>query len=317
MRKAVSLLRDFFGVSQQEARGLLALLVLIAFLLILPIGLRLWLPDHVQDTSREDRQKLDSLVALLEAGPASDPAESEESPAFSPKTGSSRIKRFPFDPNTVSVEGWQQLGLPRWLAERVDRYRAKGGRFRKKEDLKRIYDFPPELYAELEPWIRLETPAAGNRPERQPHPFPPKENRLYERPSRPVLQPFDINNADTTDLKKLRGIGSRLAARILKFREALGGFASTGQFSEVFGLDSLALTELLRYGQIHSPVSKLAVNTATAEALDRHPYLNRRQAEAIVSYRSQHGPYTSVESLRPLRLLDPKTIERLAPYLAF
>ncbi|NDK40311.1 helix-hairpin-helix domain-containing protein, partial [Pseudoxanthomonas gei] len=58
-------------------------------------------------------------------------------------------------------------------------------------------------------------------------------------------------------------------------------------------------------------------NTASAEELDKHPFLSRRQAEIIVRYREQHGAYSSTESLRPIRILDAKTIDKIAPYLEF
>ncbi len=245
----------------------------------------------------------------------------------------SEPKLFAFDPNTVSVAGWQQLGLPRWLAERIDKYRSKGGQFRKKEDLLRIYDFPPDLYEQLEPYMTLketvrervgESRFASNAVERGKtegrEAYKPADPQRRTGPAfaeRPVLQPFDINTADTAQLIALKGIGATLAGRIVKYRDALGGFITTEQFRDVYGLDSIALAELQKFGKIQSVARKIAVNSASAEELDRHPFLSRRQAQIIVSYREQHGAYTSAESLKPIRILDAKTIEKIAPYLAF
>jgi len=131
------------------------------------------------------------------------------------------------------------------------------------------------------------------------------------------MQPFDINTADTSQLIALKGIGATLAARIVKYRDGLGGFITPEQFRDVYGLDSVALAELEKFGQIRSAPRKIPVNTASAEELDRHPFLSRRQAQIIVSYREQHGAYTSAESLKPIRILDAKTIEKIAPYLEF
>ncbi|GAB3919312.1 ComEA family DNA-binding protein [Larkinella terrae] len=331
MKKAVALLRDYFGVSQQEARGLLALLTLTGFLLLLPAAYRLFVPDQVPDTSIADKRQLDSLVALLETGKAVEDERAENrSDRYEPVVESKKIERFAFDPNSIDAEGWQRLGAPRWLAERIVRYRSKGGQFRRKEDLLRIYDFSPELYAELEPYIRLrEEKVAGKSPDSYRDRYYKNETNgdkpltaskytsPMERFSKPVLQPFDINTADTTALIKLRGIGSKLAGRIVKFRDALGGFSSTNQYAEIFGLDSLALAELTKYGQFQTPVKKVLINSATAEELDRHVYLSKRQAEIVVNYRTQHGPFSSPESLRAIRVLDARTIEKLTPYLEF
>ena len=329
--------RDYFGFSHKEARGFLVLVFLTLLCLLIPFIYRFIASRKPIDTSAADQRKLDSLVALMKA-------EEARQPQFGTRTEKDKTtaehfnepKLFNFDPNTVSVAGWQQLGLPRWLAERIDKYRSKGGQFRKKEDLLHIYDFPSDLYDQLEPYITLKQTNGPNHFERDRYadanaytnesethqstanrtPFSAR-SASSERPAKLALQPFDINTADTAQLIALRGIGATLAGRIVKFRDALGGFVATEQFGEIYGLDSVAREELVKFGKIRSGVRKIPVNTATAEELDRHPFLSRRQAQIIVNYREQHGAYTSTESLKPIRLLDAKTVEKIAPYLEF
>ena len=331
--KFQSLIRDYFGFSHRESRGFIVLVFLTLLCLLIPVAYRFLADRKPIDTTVADQHKLDSLVALMQA-------EEAKQPQFGSRTEKDKTtaehfsepKLFRFDPNTVSVAGWQQMGMPRWLAERIDKYRSKGGQFRKKEDLLRIYDFPPDLYDQIEPYITLkETPRSGqfasNRPGSKPYgnePYKPTERTPYptrpaypDRAAKPALQPFDINTADTAQLIALKGIGSTLAGRIVKFRDAMGGFISTEQFRDIYGLDSLALSELQTFGKIQSSVRKIPVNTASAEELDRHPFLSRKQAQIIVNYREQHGAYTSAESLKPIRILDAKTIEKIAPYLEF
>ena len=326
-----SLMRDYFGFSQRESRGFLVLLLLTLLCLLIPFIYRFVTDQTRIDTSVSDQRKLDSLVALMQAEEAKQPRfgnRTERDKTTAERFGEPK-KLFSFDPNTVSIAGWQQLGLPKFMAERIEKYRSKGGQFRKKEDLLRIYDFPPDLYDQLEPFITLKN-AGGNRatyPDRQAYPdnndrkpyasnFPDRPP-YPERPAKPVLQPFDINTADTAQLIALRGIGSTLAGRIVKYRDALGGFISPEQFRDIYGLDSAVVDELSKYGQIRSAPRQISINTATAEQLDRLPFLSRRQAQVIVSYREQHGAYTSAESLKPIRILDEKTIAKIVPYLAF
>ena len=326
-----SLMRDYFGFSQRESRGFLVLLFLTLLCLLIPFIYRFVADQTRVDTSVSDQRKLDSLVALMQAEEAKQPRFNNRTERD--KTTAERFsepkKLFSFDPNTVSVAGWQQLGLPKFMAERIEKYRSKGGQFRRKEDLLRIYDFPPDLYDQLEPYITLKT-VASNRPafasrdnapgnyERKPYANNYPDRPAYpERPAKPVLQPFDINTADTAQLIALRGIGATLAGRIVKYRDALGGFISQDQFRDIYGLDSTVIDELSKYGQIRTAPRRIAVNTATAEQLDRLPFLSRRQAQVIVSYREQHGAYTSAESLKPIRILDEKTIAKIVPYLEF
>ncbi|WP_338876542.1 helix-hairpin-helix domain-containing protein [Spirosoma sp. SC4-14] len=322
-----SLIRDYFGFSQKESRGFLVLLVLTLLCLLIPFVFRFIADRNPVDTSVADQQKLDSLVKLMQQQEAAQPAYSERTE--NRKTTAERFNEprlFMFDPNTVSVAGWQQLGTPGWLAQRIEKYRNKGGRFRKKEDVLRIYNFPSELYQQLAPYMTLSEQEAGKAGStdaaRADKPFSheaykPGDRPQFSRPAKPELQPFDINTVDTTQLIALKGIGSKLAGRILAFRDALGGFVSIEQYRDIYGLDSVALAELQKFGQIRTAPRRIRINTASADELDRHPFLSRRQAEIIVRYREQHGAYSSVEALRPIRILDAKTIDKLAPYLEF
>jgi competence protein ComEA len=344
-KRLVSSVRDHFGFSQREARGFTVVLLIGVFALLIPFLYRWLIPEKHVDTSVADQQKLDSLVAIMRTEEVKE--DNERRSKYGNKYGSNRDdqrtaerfhepKLFNFDPNTVSVSGWQQLGLPKYMAERIDKYRSKGGQFRRKEDLLKIYDFPPDLYDQIEPYVQLPdrggSAFAGNKsgsnaseggsPTNTPGETPNLERPRYDKPAfaKPAFaapQAFDINTADTNDLKKLKGIGSGRARQIVKFRDALGGFVSASQFTEIFNIDSLSVAELNQYARIQTAVRKIPINTVSAEDLDRSPYLSRRQAEIIVAYRNQHGAFASLESLRPIRILDAKLIEKLGPYLEF
>ena len=55
----------------------------------------------------------------------------------------------------------------------------------------------------------------------------------------------ELNTADTTILKKVPGIGSTFARRIMKYRELLGGFYDVSQLAEVYGIDEERYQALL------------------------------------------------------------------------
>lgn len=181
----------------------------------------------------------------------------------------------------------------------------------------KIYDFPPDLYERLEQYIVIsdQKPRFGTAQQSSSKQFPRTSGRYEVKNS---IQVFDINQCDTTELIRLKGIGSKLALRIVKFRDGLGGFHSTEQFSEVYGLDSLALSELKRFAKVGSAVKKININTATVEELGRHPYLrNRKQMQVLINYRTQHGPFRSLEELLNVKVLDQGMIQKAGPYLSF
>ncbi|PQA58840.1 ComEA family DNA-binding protein [Siphonobacter curvatus] len=205
--------------------------------------------------------------------------------------------------------------MARWMAERIVKYRSKGGIFRKKEDLLRIYDFLEEQYRQLEAYIRLPatTPLYSTSNAK-----PVFETRSTLVKTERTTFTFQLNEADTTDFKKVYGIGSKLALRIIKFRENLGGFVNENQLREVWGLDSSVVQELLKHGQLTGPgsVRKIKINDVSLEQF-RHPYLKPYVAKAILAYRQQHGAFQSAADLKAVKLLDEATLKKLEPYLAF
>ena len=146
-----------------------------------------------------------------------------------------------------------------------------------------------------------------------------KTNAAYPR-QRPERNRFvhALNKADSTALEQLPGIGPVLAARIVRYREKLGGFYSKTQLREVYGIsDSVyqLIAPLTNLGADSSLVRKLDLNKASAETLQAHPYLRWEKAKAIVQYRKANGPFRSVHELEKIWTFDKMLIDRLSPYL--
>ncbi|TLV01039.1 ComEA family DNA-binding protein [Dyadobacter luticola] len=319
-KKIVARLQDYFGISRKEARGALVLMMLCCLIIWSPFVFRRWILPHFPSTSvPPDLRKLDSIAVVLEKeNKANFKSGKRDFKSDYKKEAKLPAKLFDFDPNTASVEKLMQLGVPTFLAKRIEKFRSKGGKFRKKEDLLAIYDFPAELFQRLESHIVLpETVLQKTFPAAHPN-----VTKSFSEPkkifTKPAIAAFDINTADTTQLVQLKGIGSKLSLRILKFRDALGGFYSTNQYAEIFGLDSLALSELNRYAKISSPVTKIAINTITAADLAKHSYLrDRKIVSIIINYRNQHGPYQNMDDLRKTKVIDENLLKKIEPYLSF
>lgn len=301
--------RNFFGFSHTEARSFIVL----AFLLLLVYGglliYRLLPAERYHPLA--DQQQLDSLIAQLDAF---DTTSSEQGDAAYPVTGVAGQQLFAFNPNTVSQDSLLALGFPSYLARRLINYRSKGGQFRKKEDLQKLYGLPPELYQRLEPYIFI-----PQRPQ-QERVYAAREKREFPGPAPPPSSSrFDLNTADSLQLLSVRGIGPALSSRILKFRSGLGGFASAAQVREVYGLPPEAADALLERAYVdEAPALRpLLINQADAFQLASHPYISRKQAALIVAYRAQHGNYTGAEELLNIHTLDQQFVQKVAPYLSF
>jgi len=128
----------------------------------------------------------------------------------------------------------------------------------------------------------------------------------------------ELNTADTTILKKVPGIGTVYANRIVKFRESLGGFYSVSQLKEVYGMDEEKYNELRAWFKADtSTLRKVRINEASFDSLLYHPYIDYSQARIILKLRRQKGKLSDWESLHLLEEFAKEDKMRLTPYLSF
>ncbi len=210
--------------------------------------------------------------------------------------------KFPFNPNTATESELLELGFPDWLVKRVLAYRAKGGTFKTAADLQKIYNFPEELFAELQPFIVIDAEKNTENPKQKPN-------------FATVI--VEINSADSVQLLQVQGIGPAFANRILKYRKQLGGFSNIIQLLEVYGFDAEKLENVKAQFVVDAAlIQKLNINKDEFKILLNHPYLDYKQVKAIVGYREQIGPLKSISELINLEGFTAKDIERLNPYLS-
>lgn len=229
------------------------------------------------------------------------------------------IERFPFDPNTADSTQLLRLGLRPWQVRNIYKYRAAGGIYRTKEDFAQLYGLTVKEYRELEPYIRISQdylPAStlyGKERSTAADSVTPANNMRY-----PVKlhegEQIDLNMADTTDLRRIPGIGSYYARRIVDYGRRLGGYVSVEQLDEIEDLPK----EAKAFASVAQPhPHQLSINRLTLNELKRHPYINYYQARAITEYRRLHGPIASLSELHLLPEFPPEAIQRLEPYVSY
>jgi competence protein ComEA len=213
---------------------------------------------------------------------------------------------FRFDPNTLSASGWASLGLRPKTVSTIQNYLAKGGSFRKAEDLAKIWGLPPGFYERVKDHIVIAK--TGD-------PYAKQLVKYQETFKSREPMVINANNADSLSLTSLRGIGEKLAGRIISFREKLGGFYSVEQVGETYGLPDSTFQKIKPFLKIDGEVKKISINMATKDQLKNHPYFKWKLANAIVEYRNQHGNFISIEDLKKIVLVDEKTYEKVRHYV--
>jgi competence ComEA-like helix-hairpin-helix protein len=152
--------------------------------------------------------------------------------------------------------------------------------------------------------------------------FIQQKKKRYNKPFQSQKYPqgtvVELNMADTVILKKIPGIGSTFARRIVKYRELLGGFYSVNQLAEVYGIDAERYENLASWFRVDTThIHPLEVNTLPFATLLKHPYLNYQQVKVILQLRKQKGKLSGWENLQLLEEFTEADRKRLAPYLSF
>ena len=128
---------------------------------------------------------------------------------------------------------------------------------------------------------------------------------------------ISLNKSDTADWKKIPGIGSSYAKRIVKYRNLLGGYKSVEQLKEVYGFTDELYDKVLPFVQADKSIIKLDINKLEFKEILAHPYIDYEQTKAIMNLRRRIGRIESVEELGMLDEFSSDDIIRISPYLKF
>lgn len=223
------------------------------------------------------------------------------------------IRMEVFDPNTADSSTLVHLGFKPWQAKNMVKYRAAGGRYRKPEDLKKLYGMTDSMFQALTPYIYIAREEVDSvavdslRKDSLP--------RWKEENKDTIL---NLRTADTVELKMIHGIGSYRARQIVRYREQLGGFVSVEQVLEAKGMENVDADSLLAHFWIDSvKIEPMNVNSVGVQRLSRHPYLRFEQAQAIYELRRKKIRLDSIQQLQQIECISAETLEKIAPYLNF
>ena len=295
-------LKSYFIFTANERRAVLLLITFIFIFFILP---------YIFPTVLKPKQESvkEGVRISFTQGQSSEKSSFKEEVNFSDKPESNSYARlFYFDPNTASLEDWMAMGLKEKTAQTIMRYRSKGGKFRSAEDIKKIWGLSSQMAEALIPFVRIKSD--------------PRENvnrvskEFLARDGNKAYLKIDINSAPLEEWEKLKGIGPATAARIVKFREKLGGFFSVEQIGETYGLQDSVFRQIRSQLIIHNDsIQKININYATIEELGRHPYIRFKTAKAIIAYRDQNGFYKLVSDLQKIESISAEVYQKMEKYL--
>lgn len=210
-----------------------------------------------------------------------------------------QINLVEFNPNELTYNQCISLGLSSKQANIIVNYLGKGGKFRKKEDFKKIYSISESDYNALEPYIVIPN---------QPLSIDNKINKT---------EIIELNSADSLTLIGISGIGPSYAKRILKYRTMLGGYCKIEQLKEVYGMtDELYNKISTKFSIDISKIKKININSATYKEIISHPYFDKTLTKSIVDVRSFNGNFSSIDELVKFKIVDSDVFEKVKNYIS-
>lgn len=161
-------LKAYISFNRIERMGIIALLSVIIVLVVAKVTMHLWVKPEF-DTVKEQqlvksweafkKEQKDNQFTTQKSQYINDDTQKyqhQDKPYKKYDTKTEVVIKtslFPFDPNTVDSLSLRKLGLKEKTTAIFLHWRAKGKKFYKKEELKKLYTLTPEEYNRLEPYI--------------------------------------------------------------------------------------------------------------------------------------------------------------------
>ena len=295
--------KDYLSFNKRERNGIFVLLLILIIVIAIPRVIRLFSKKENSDVSafQNDIYKFENNIINYNDSSKQKDFDYEN---IDKSVVENKLNPFYFNPNDLPVEKWKELGFDDKQIRIIKNFEAKGGKFYKKEDLKKIYGISESEYAVLEPYIQI--PEGNKNNKKEFTPFKSDKNS----------EVIELNSADTNGLKKLKGVGSWFAKKIIAYRNRLGGFYKKEQLLEIKGIDSSKYASFADFISINKFLIKtININTATFEELKSHPYLNYNIANSLINIRKVHGKFNTVADIKKSTLITDKIYEKIFPYL--
>lgn len=297
--------KDYFYFTRGERKGIIILIISIVSV----IGFNFYLSQTEVETDNVSDEELETCKEFIASV-----REKEQSKRTNRYHKEEReIVLVPFDPNIADSATFVRLGLRPYIAHNILRYRAKGGKFPTPEAFAKIYGIEEEQFRALSPYIIIGEEFQFRKDTFRLHASIETKDtpKLFKYPKGTVI---DLNEADTTELKKIPGIGSGTAARIVYYRKKLGGFYKVTQLQELSHVSD-SLNHWFKIKNI--PIHRINLNKANVEKLCAHPYINFYQAKVIAEYKKKKGGLKSLKQLALYEEFTAKDMERLEHYVCF
>lgn len=306
----MSKLHSHFRFNKQERSGIFFLLLIIVTLQVGYFFYGHFSGDAQNSILAEDHEMQSEIDALKQAVLQKD-----------------SIKIYPFNPNYITDYKGYTLGMSTDEIDRLHAFRKQNKFANTVEEFQKVTQVSDSLLDAISPhfkfpeWTKKSASSAMGSKQNGAGSGSYKKEFASGKNSSADSQNVaikDLNTATAQELKTINGIGEKLSARILKFRDRLGGFLIDDQLYDVYGLDPEVVERTLKkFKVLKKPaIQKININTGSSEEIATLVYIQKQVAERIIEYRNVNNGIVSLDELENIEGFPSDKIDRIALYLS-
>ncbi len=219
---------------------------------------------------------------------------------------SSIHKTYLFNPNYISDFKAYKLGLSVEETDRLFNFREKGRFINSATEFQQVTGVSDSLLSSISPLFKFPEWLSKNKKKTKPN-----------EAKRQALKIKDLNQVSQEELTIIKGVDSKLARRILSYKNLLKAYSLNEQLYEVYYLDRSTADRILQYYHvIDTPdIAKLDINSASFKQLLAIPYIDYELTKKIVNYRDENLFFQDLEELKKIDSFPLDRFHRIALYL--
>ncbi|WP_163322042.1 helix-hairpin-helix domain-containing protein [Draconibacterium mangrovi] len=231
--------------------------------------------------------------------------------AWQPDENGEVLSLFTFNPNIIDESALDSLDLPEQIKRNIMKYRAAGGSFKSKNDLRKLYGMSDSVFQYVAPYIVI--PEATSKKQTK---------RTYEPETTQPLGFFDPNTAGKEELQKF-GFTSYQADNIVSYRESGGSYRRPEDLLKIYGVDSATYKQISPYLKIEvviepqkvSPEELFIVelNSADTSDLIQLNGIGSVYASRIIKYRNLLGGFYMTNQLMEVYGFSEELLTSIKP----
>ncbi len=289
--------KSHFKFSKQERSGIFFLLLIIVALQVVFYVVK-YTSSNVEGNLSLDKETQDKIDVLKQNSQQKD-----------------SIRIYPFNPNFISDYKGYTLGMSVEEIDRLHAFRAQNKFVNNSDEFQNITKISDSLLEAISPNFKFPEWVKNKSVSQRKIPSATFQKELDAHKDK--FQIKDLNSATAEDLKAISGIGEKLALRIMKFRNRLGGFMVEDQLYDVYGLEpDVVKRTIKRFKVLSQPqMEKINVNSASAEEISKLVYIRYNVAANIVEYREVNGSFSSLDELTKIEDFPIDKIHNIKLYL--